>query len=405
MTRRAASGTGHGPRRSLLLLATASLGFLGTFGNPPATRINDPLVPDTILTIPSGPTLILERAAGIPAMGIRVSMPLDPVWPAAARMLVEQALDRAGNRAAAIGAEVWGGIRDGRIVFHAIGDARDSDELAWVIRLLTAEPGTVGTAAAISRERARLEQLAETPRGRLLLEMESRVTGTGPGSALPAARAADVHAMWQRSHARDRIRIFVLGDLSLPWVLADLSRIGAPPRSAPGAPYLPEPVRLSFPESPLYSWSAAAFTLGPAHDPAVLAAAAALRAGLRGIDVANAAVTVLEGPPDGSGWIGVTARATRSREADAALNSALELLTEEGFDAWWAQGAAIARSDFLAAAATPGGWMALSDRYFSADGTTSARTALNQLSALRRQDFAPVVERFRSTLFHPRIDG
>ena len=332
-------------------------------------------------------------------------MPLDPVWPAAARMLVGQALDRAGNRAAAIGAEVWGGIQGGRIVFHAIGDARDSDELAWVIRLLTAEPGTAGTAAAISRERARLDQLSETPRGRLLLELEGRVTGTGPGSALPAARAGDVHEMWRRSHARNRMRIFVLGDLTLPWVLADLSRIGAPPQSALGAPYLPEPVSLSFPESPLYSWSAAAFTLGPAHDPPVLAAAAALRAGLRGIDVASAAVNVLEGPDDGSGWIGITAQATRRREADAALSSALELLTEEGLDAWWAQGAVIARSDFVAAAATPAGWMELSDRYFSADGTTNVRTALNRLGALRRQDLAPVLERFRSTLFHPRIDG
>lgn len=371
----------------------------GAGGSP-----EDPLVPDSVLTIPLGPTMILERAEGMPGMGIRVSVPLDPLWPAAARMLIEQALERARTRADAIGAEVWGGIQDGRIAFHAIGDARDSDELAWVVRLLTAEPETIGAGGAAARERARLDQLAETPRGRLVLEMESRVLGTGPGRAMPAARAPDVQEMWRRSHARERMRIVVLGDLPVHWVLADLSRIGAPPQAAPGTPSLPGPVELSFPESPLYSWSAAAFSLGPAHDPPVLAAAAALRAGLRGSVTTNAAVNLVEGLDDGSGWIGITARATRSRDADAAMNAALALLTDEGLDAWWARGAAAARGEFVATAATPGGWMALADRYFSVDGTTNARTALDRLNALRRQDLAPVLEQFRGTLFRPRID-
>lgn len=426
MTVEAASGTGRSPRLKLPLLLIATVpvvlfnaapfrapGSSGAAGPReavpavnarPGIPFNDPLVPDSILAIPSGPTLVLERAEGIPGMGIRVSVPLDPLWPAAGRMLVQNALNRARNRAEAIGAEVWGGVQDGRIAFHVIGDARDSDELAWVVRLLTAEPEATGAAEATARERARLDQLAETPRGRLLLEIESRILGTGAGRTLPAARARDVHDMWRRSYARDRMRIFVLGDLPLSWVLADLSRIGAPPLSAVGTPYLPDPIDLPVPESPLYSWSAAAFTFGPAHDPAVLATVAALRSALRGSVATRAAVNIVEGLHDGSGWLGITARAPRSRDADASLNSALALLTEDGLDASWVHGAATARSDFVASAATLGGWLALSDRYFSPDGTSNARTALNRLDALQRHDLDPVLESFRSSLFHPRID-
>lgn len=410
MTGKAASATGSGPRRDLLLtLGTCFplpclVGLAAATGPALPTPADDPLVPDSVLVIPSGPTLILERAEGIPAVGIRVSMPLDPPWPAAARILVEQALDRARDRAESIGAELWGGIQDGRIAFHAIGDARDADELAWIIRLLTGEPERVVAGEAAARERARLDQLAETPRGRLLLEMENRTLGTGSGRSPPVARADEVREVWRRSHVRDRIRILVLGDVPVHWVLANLSRIGIHPPAGLDAIPPRVPVEIPFPESPLYSWSAAAFTLGPPHEPPVLAAAAALRAGLRARVPGNAAVSIVEGPEDGSGWTGVVARARGSRDANAAIESALALFTEESLAAWWAQGMAAARGDFLATASTTGGWLALSDRYFSPDGTTSARAALNRLDALRREDFAPVLERFRETLFRPRVD-
>lgn len=363
----------------------------------------DPLVPDSVLKIPSGPTLILERAEGIPVVGIRVSAPLDPPWPGAARVLVEQALERARIRAEAIGAELWGGVQDGRIAFHAIADAQYTDELAWVVRLLAAEPAATGAGGAIARENARLDQLAETPRGRLVLEMEGRVLGGG-GGALPVPTVGDVHEMWRRSFARDRLRILVLGDLPLHWVLADLSRIGGHPEPAGSAAFVPPPRTLPFPDSPLYTWTGAAFTLGPAHDPAVLTATAALRLALRRSEIASAAVNLVEGPDDGSGWLGITARATGRRDADAAMASALALVTDESLDAWWIQGGATARNDFIAAASTPAGWLALADRYHAPEGGTSARTALDRLRALRREDLAPVLESFRSTLFRPGID-
>lgn len=369
----------------------------------PPESAGDPLVPDSVLNVPSGPTLILERPQGLPVVGIRVSAPLDPLWPGAARILVDRALDRARGRAETIGAELWGGVQNGRIAFHAIADEHYAEELAWVVRLLTAEPEATGTRGAIAGEHARLDQFAETPRGRLVLEMEGTVLG-GDGGGLPVPTAADVREMWRRSHARDRLRILVLGDLPPHWVLAELSRIAAPPGPPASARSLPPPRTLPFPESPLYSWTAAAFSLGPTHDPAVLSAAAALRLGLRQTDFANAVVNLVEASEDRSGWLGLTARATRRRDADAAMASALALMTADGLDAWWRQGAAAARSDFIAAAATPAGWLALADRYHSSDDDTSPRTALERFDALRRQDLAPVLDRFQATLFRPGID-
>ena len=136
----------------------------------------------------------------------------------------------------------------------------------------------------------------------------------------------------------------------------------------------------------------------------MLAAVAALRLGLQQSDIANAAVHLLEGPDDRSGWLGITAQATRGRDANAAMASALALVSEEGLDAWWMRGVAAARSDLVAAASTPAGWLALSDRYHSADGSTNARTALERFNTLRREDLAPVLEQFQATLFRPRID-
>ncbi len=388
----------------ILISVAGLLGALPPTGSGPHPGSpDDPLVPDSVLRIPSGPTLVLEGQEGIPIVGIRISAPLDPPWPGAARVLVEQALDRARPRAEAIGAELWGGVQDGRIAFHAIADARYADELAWVVRLLAAEPEAVGAGGAIAREHARVDQLAETPRGRLVLEMEGKVLG-GAGGALPVPTVDDVRAMWRRSHARDRLRIFVLGDLPLYRVLADLSRVGAAPGLPAGSPFVPPPRTLPFPESPLYSWTAAAFSLGPAQDPAVLAATAALRAGLERGEFPNATVNLVAGPDDRTGWLGITARATRTRDADAAMAAALALITEEGLGEWWIRGTAAARSDLIGAAATPAGWLALSDRYHSADGTLSARTVLDRFDTVRPRDLAPLLEQFQATLFRPGID-
>ena len=413
----------------------------------PASPIasDSPLAPDSVLALPGGAVLVLEQAQGLPAAGIRISAPLDPPWPDAARVLIAQALNRAHPQAEAIGASIEGGMQDGRLYYQVVGDLRDIDELTWIARRMVRSPEP-DPAGATVRARKWAERLAETPQGRLAQAVRRR-SGLGASATdHPASGADAARRLWLRSHARDRLRVFVLGDVPVPWVLADLSRVGAPRDSSGADPSAPDPpsvlaqapsaseqssfaVQTSPPAAQVgsvYAWKAAAFKLGPPGDPVALAAFDALRAGLATLSTPGAELRLHRNPGGAPGWAAVTARARRDRAASVALDAAMALLTEEGIDAWWVQGATRARMDLLETAATPGGWLALADRYFAGPSPSvgpsppdrAARGsqhverpmaaawpagALGQLRSLRRSDFAPVLERVRATLFHPRV--
>lgn len=395
---------------------------------------DSPLVPDSVLALPGGAVLVLERARGLPVAGIRISAPLDRPGSGAARVLLDQALARARPQAEAVGAAVEAGVQDGRLYYQAVGDLRDIDELAWIARRMTRPPDP-DPAGAAAWEQVAQERSAETPQGRLALAVQRRAGwDAGKAGGRSAGTAGEARRLWLRSHARDRLRIFVLGDVPVPWVLADLSRIGAPAAGPDEVATLPvagdstsggaAPPGGSDSRSrqgaPVYAWEAAAFHLGPARNPAVMAAVGALRAGLRSVAAPGADLR-LHGEPGGvSGWTAVTARARSGRAAGAALAAALALLTEEGMDAWWLQGATEARAELLKAASVPGGWLALADRYFvapsptvdvrgaqAADAPPTAPAwplgALAGLESLQRSDLTPVLEQFRATLFRPRI--
>lgn len=402
----------------LWAVGTWAVGTTGLEGgsSPGAQDSDSPLVPDSVLALPSGAVLVLERARGLSAAGIRVSAPLDRPAPGAVRVLLDQALSRALPQAEAVGAAVEAGVADGRIYYQVVGDLRDIDELAWIARRMTRPPAP-DAGGATAWEQARAERLAETPQGRLARAVR-RQAGLDSGDlGLPDATAGAARRLWSRSHARDRLRVFVLGDVPLPWVLADLSRIGAPSRG----PGTDDTGRADAPlvasgstgadarDAPVYAWEAAAFQLGSAGDPTALAALGALRTGLRAVVVPGAELRLHHEPGGASGWAAVTARAPRRRAAVAALDAALALLTEEGMDAWWLQGAAEARMELLRTASTPGGWLALADRYFVGPGGAAATApawpsgALARLQSLHRSDLRPALERFRATVFRPRI--
>ena len=359
----------------------------------------------------------------------------------AARALIDGALNRTRSQASAIGAALTGGIEDGRIAYQVVGDRRDMDELAWIVRRLASSPSDEPDGGALRREEARLDRLAETPQGWLTLELtRPRSPWDAPGDAprdaqrrsprdaqrtLPVVGAGEVRELWRRSHARDRLRVFVLGDVPVPRILADLSRVGAPPLGAlgvdagsgvPGAGVpesgVPGSAEPSFrsaspPSTPLYAWSAAAFTLGPVRDPVALAATEALRAALGGLDAPGAAVWMHQVGEGAGGWIGLAARASRGADAEAAVAAALELATVAGLLPWWQRGVDEARRKIATAAAAPEEWLALADRYFSPDSRDASawpRGALNRLDALTEDDLVVALDRLRRSLFRPRID-
>ena len=358
---------------------------------------------------------------------------MEPGSFSAARALIDGALNRTRSQATAIGAALRGGIEDGRIAYQVVGDRRDMDELAWIVRRLASAPSDEPDGGALRREEARLDRLAETPQGRLTLELirprstrdAQRRSPTDAQRTVPVVGSEEVRELWRRSHARDRLRVFVLGDVPVPRILADLSRVGAPPldmlgvdagSGVPGSGVpesgVPGSAEPSFrsalpPSTPLYAWSAAAFTLGPVRDPVALAATEALRAALGELDAPRAAVWMHQVGEGAEGWIGFAARASRQAEADAAVAAALELATVAGLSPWWQRGVDEARRKIATAAAAPEGWLALADRYFSPDSRDAAawpRGALNRLGALSKDDLVLALDRLRRSLFHPRID-
>ncbi len=395
----------------MVSVGLALVGGAGGFFQEGAVRASvspfDPLVPDSVLVLSDGPTLVTERAVGLPVLGIRVSAPLDPPWPGAARVLVDQALERSRPLADALGSALRGGLEAGRIVYHVTGDLRDADELAWIARRLAGPPVPDATREPLEREAQRMDALAETAQGRMIVELEGRLSPSYVEGTVPVTTFNDVRELWRRSFARDRIRVFVLGDIPMPLLLAELSRFGAPPvgEARYADPGISGSRKVGLADTPLYAWSAAVFSLGPSGDAAVLAAVEALKVGLRETSVPRATLRLhraSDGAPD---WIGITARALRKRDADEALGAALALMTEEGLGPWWWEGVALARNGVVAQATTPDGWLTLADRYFSPEGGGWIRGALDRLESLRRRDLDPLLEVFRATLLHPRIDA
>ena len=371
---------------------------------------------------------MLERATGLPVVGVRISAPLEPGWHGVARTLVDQALERTQAQAAALGASLRGGLEAGRIAYQVVGDLRDVDELAWIARRLASLPADEPGGAALAREEARMNRMAETPQGRLALELTEDGRSEGAGRRLPVVAPEDVRELWRRSHARDRLRVFVLGDVPVPWLLADLSRVGAPPldaaspfdasrndarpaHSGPSGPSGPGARKYrpaSSPGTPLYAWSAATFSFGRVADPVAAAATEAFRAGLATVAVPGAVLRLHASREGGDARLGIAARAGRAEVADAALDAALAVATEGGLEPWWQQGVDEAQRELATAVGTPDGWLALADRYFSSDARDAGawpRGALDRLDSLTKADMAAALDRLRKTLARPRIDA
>ncbi len=414
-------------RRGRFGWAAGAVGFAAAvatlLGAGPQTRRApglpaDPLVPDTALEVPGGPALVLEAAKGLPAAGIRISAPHDPYRPGAAMTLVALALDRARPLADLVGASLWGGVEHGRIAYHVIGDLGDVDELAWIARLLASRPSREGLRAASTRRRAHADRVAETPHGRVVAAIDGLSGGHGgEGSGAAAAQAggfAEIENLWERSHARDRLRVFVLGDVPVPVALSELSFVGAPaggravpavdsagavlspgagaPATEAGARRRPAPT----PTPPTTAWAGAFFSLGYPGDPAALVGQQALAAGLRGLNPRGVVVRVQHGLGESARWTAVTATALAQREADAALAEVLSLMSAAALGARWAAAAEAAQGDLLAAASTAAGWLRLADRHYRRAGF--ARGAATALETVGKPELDAVAATFESSL-------
>ncbi len=402
--------------------AVSAVGATDVLAQDGGAAPSDPLAPDSVLAVPNGPVLVFEEAAGLPAAGIRISAPRGLGRLDDARALVALAIGRAQPLADLIGASLWGGLDGGRIAYQVIGDRRDIDELAWIVRILARRPSPQGLRAALARERARADRLAETPHGRVVAAIDSREFDS---PAAPAARRGNVgfdevsafariERLWMRSHARDRLRVVVLGGVEVPVALAELSLLGAKDQAAgredeesagaaaagasssaaPAGAGLPERPGAFLPPAP--AWAGAFFSLGTRSRPGVLVAQDALAAGLGGLELPGVVLRVQHGLGSDARWTAVTATALAQRDADNALAAALGVMSEAQLAARWSAAAEAARRDLVAAAATPAGWLALADRWHGHPG--SVRGVLARVEAAGRPELVAAVQAFESTL-------
>lgn len=398
----------------------------------------DPLAPDSVLAVPGGPTLVFEEAAGLPVAAIRVSAPLETGRPDDARVLVALALERARPLADLVGASLWAGVERGRMAYQVMGDRADLEELAWTARVLAGRPGRRGLRRAAERERARADRLAETPHGRAVAAAEARrveaagtgaaATGGPPGAGTVASppRPGDpdydeeaqfrrIERLWADSHARDRLRVFVLGAVPVPVALSELSQLGAPgagrqqrpPAGRSAEPATTEPAGAATapastaPAPSMQAWAGAHFRLGPPDSARSWVAREALSAGLAELPLPGVAVRLEHGLGDGGRRLAVTATAMTQPAADAALAEALALLSEPELEARWSRAAAALRRDLLAEAATPAGWLSLADAGYGRDGFL--RGMLSEIRLAGPAALQAVAADFESSLV--RMDG
>lgn len=404
---------------------------------------SDPLAPDSVLAVPGGPALVFEEAAGLPVAAIRVSAPLGTGRADDARVLVALALERARPLADLVGASLWAGVERGRMAYQVTGDRADLEELAWTARVLAGRPGRRGLRRAADRERARADRLAETPHGRTVAAAEAHRAGSAePGAVATGAAATGgpagagtiasppgpgdpdydeeahfrrIERLWADSHARDRLRVFVLGPVPVPVALSELSLLGAEgpgrqrqPAAGPSAERATteptgaatEPAGAATAPS-MHAWAGAYFSLGPPDSARSWVAREALSAGLAELPLPGVALRLEHGLGDGGRWLAVSATAMTQPAADAALTEALALLSEPELRARWRQAAKVLRGDLLAEAATPAGWLSLADASYGRDGFL--RGMLSEIRAAELTALQAVAADFESSLV--RMDG
>lgn len=213
---------------------------------------------------------------------LRLSVPLDDRLDhrAAAPLLLRLAEARTRGIADAVGVQLEFGASVHALSYTVTGATRDLDQLAYLLRLASLDPGAAdGLPAARAREAARQTRLAETGEGRLEATLLGR---SAPGAVAPEQvrdrirtfSRDDLRRVWRDTHQPHAMTVLVVGNVEATLLLAALEGL-APPASPP--PFAPG--RVPPPPAPtdgdlLRSWYGVSWRVEPALDPrtAVLAA-------------------------------------------------------------------------------------------------------------------------------------
>jgi predicted Zn-dependent peptidase len=239
--------------------------------------VQGPLAPDTVLTPPAGPRIVMLGATGEGVAALRVSVPLQegPVEAGAGELLRTLALARMKGLAEPVGARVWASRTPWGLAYEVEGAAADFEYLAYLLRVAVAEPDT--STAALEAARQRLQetqaQARETPGGRVAAELRARLAPDalpleGDPASLPGLDAARLRQVWRRSHQASAMTLVVSSPLAPEVVLAATRGMGAPEAAAAPPPDAPALPGRALPDvQTLRAWYGEAFDTGPDRDP------------------------------------------------------------------------------------------------------------------------------------------
>jgi predicted Zn-dependent peptidase len=215
--------------------------------DPATPSAADPLRPDTVLSPPGGPRLVLLGTPGSGIAALRLHVPLEeaPAEAGVGRLLEELARDRMEGLARPVGARVSVSRTPWGLAYAAEGAVADVEYLAYLLREAVRRPEVADV--PFSRAKRRLAEAAararETPSGRLSDRLRSALDPTTPPpqgtpatvAALDAGRLLEA---WRRSHRPDRMTLVASAGVVPEVILAATRGLGSdgpapPPLDAP----------------------------------------------------------------------------------------------------------------------------------------------------------------------------
>jgi hypothetical protein len=350
-------------------LGLAGLLLLGTVpvGDASLQLHDDParFTADLVVELPGGSEthVFVHPGSGVVAIRLSIAFGESADEAGAGQLVRALAEDRMRSMARRIGAQASAERTAAGIVYKVAGPASEIDFLVWILNEGLRPPEADRFHEVRRTQLAEVLRRQETPQGVLALRVQGAAGGSGlpllgSSVALERMHAGVVAAVWARSHARDRARIVVVGDITPEAALSGLADLELPassaePHTPPGAAVAdvrpsPEIIR---------HWVAEAWPLDRARDPRGLVAVALLGDRIRetgGDYELGAEVWEI-----GGRWTLVLSGAAYSRAQQAMRNRHRGLLAEAAgavSDPAVRQHAARIRGEILLQGSTPWGF-------------------------------------------------
>lgn len=352
-----------------------------------------PLVPDTVITPPGGPRVVMFGTEGDGVAALRLFVPLQegPTEQGSGEILRSLALARIEGLARRVGAWVSGTRTPWGLAYEVEGSAADFGYLAYLLRLAVAAPDTAQASldAARAHLRAIQDRATETPDGRVAAELRAAVSpDTPPPEGTPQVLdqldGRRIEAVWRRSHQASGMTLVVSSPLVPEAVLAATRGMGAPPEDSAGPPQTPVRSRRSRVRvQTLRAWYALAYEAGGTRDPVAEVAARLVASGLRHRSAGYQTDVELWDLPGRSVLVLTGAAYPRGAAAMRRAVSGTVQAVRQGLDASAVRSAAsAARFDILDAARTARGLVEVVGRSLEPDGNPDA--AARHVEALAR---------------------